>query len=181
MPEYTPINKENSRDKQVEQIAISPHSIEAEQAVLGGIMLNNEHWDNVSERIQAGDFYNYAHRTIFEQMVELVRHNQPIDIITLDQALKDKGVLQDVGGFAYLAELSKNTPSAANILAYADIVRDRSDLRGVISAGNQIAEMAYHTKGRSSKDVLDEPNVLYLKLQKNAMRQMKVLRRLMIF
>lgn len=156
MPEYTPTNKENSRDKQVEQIAIAPHSIEAEQAVLGGIMLNNEHWDNVSERIQAGDFYNYAHRTIFEQMVELVRHNQPIDIITLDQALKDKGVLQDVGGFAYLAELSKNTPSAANILAYADIVRDRSDLRGVISAGNQIAEMAYHTKGRSSKDVLDE-------------------------
>ncbi|VEI45505.1 replicative DNA helicase [Actinobacillus equuli] len=89
-------------------------------------------------------------------MVELVRNNQPIDIITLDQALKDKGVLQDVGGFAYLAELSKNTPSAANILAYADIVRDRSDLRGVITAGNQIAEMAYHTKGRNAKEVLDE-------------------------
>lgn len=155
MAEATSTSQKN-RDKQVEQINIAPHSIEAEQAVLGGIMLSNEHWDNVAERVQASDFYNYAHRIIFEQMIELMRNNQPIDIITLDQALKAKGVLQDVGGFAYLAELSNNTPSAANILAYADIVRDRSDLRGVISAGNQIAEMAYNTKGRSSKDVLDD-------------------------
>lgn len=155
MAEATSTPQKN-RDKQVEQINIAPHSIEAEQAVLGGIMLSNEHWDNVAERVQASDFYNYAHRIIFEQMIELMRNNQPIDIITLDQALKAKGVLQDVGGFAYLAELSNNTPSAANILAYADIVRDRSDLRGVISAGNQIAEMAYNTKGRSSKDVLDD-------------------------
>ncbi|HDL3291888.1 TPA: replicative DNA helicase, partial [Mannheimia haemolytica] len=156
MAEYSGTTQEKMKDKQVEQINISPHSIEAEQAVLGGIMLSNDHWDNVAERVQPHDFYNYAHRIIFEQMAELVRHNKPIDIITLDQALKDKGVLQDVGGFAYLAELSKNTPSAANILAYADIVRDRSDLRSVISAGNQIAEMGYKTKGRNSKEVLDE-------------------------
>ena len=156
MSENKPISKERSKDKQVEQIAITPHSIEAEQAVLGGIMLSNEHWDSVAERVQPSDFYNYAHRIIFEQMTELMRNNRPIDIITLDQALKDKGVLQDVGGFAYLAELSKNTPSAANILAYADIVRDRSDLRSVISAGNSIAEMAYHTQGRNAKEVLDE-------------------------
>lgn len=156
MAEFNSVTQEKPRDKQVEQISISPHSIEAEQAVLGGIMLSNDHWDNVAERLQAHDFYNYAHRTIFEQMAELVRNNIPIDIITLDQALKDKGVLQDVGGFAYLAELSQNTPSAANILAYADIVRDRSDLRSVISAGNQIAEMGYKTKGRNSKEVLDE-------------------------
>ena len=156
MSENKPISKERSKDKQVEQIAITPHSIEAEQAVLGGIMLSNEYWDSVAERVQPSDFYNYAHRIIFEQMTELMRNNRPIDIITLDQALKDKGVLQDVGGFAYLAELSKNTPSAANILAYADIVRDRSDLRSVISAGNSIAEMAYHTQGRNAKEVLDE-------------------------
>ena len=156
MSENKPISKERSKDKQVEQIAITPHSIEAEQAVLGGIMLSNEHWDSVAERVQPSDFYNYAHRIIFEQMTELMRNNRPIDIITLDQVLKDKGVLQDVGGFAYLAELSKNTPSAANILAYADIVRDRSDLRSVISAGNSIAEMAYHTQGRNAKEVLDE-------------------------
>ncbi|QIM66600.1 replicative DNA helicase [Mannheimia granulomatis] len=156
MAEYKASTPEKMKDKQVEQVNISPHSIEAEQAVLGGIMLSNDHWDNVAERLQSHDFYNYAHRIIFEQMSDLVRQNRPIDIITLDQALKDKGVLQDVGGFAYLAELSKNTPSAANILAYADIVRDRSDLRSVISAGNQIAEMGYKTRGRNSKEVLDE-------------------------
>ncbi|MDD0823019.1 replicative DNA helicase [Mannheimia sp. AT1] len=156
MAEFNSSTQEKTKDKQIEQISISPHSIEAEQAVLGGIMLSNDHWDNVAERLQSHDFYNYAHRTIFEQMAELVRNNIPIDIITLDQALKDKGILQDVGGFAYLAELSQNTPSAANILAYADIVRDRSDLRSVISAGNQIAEMGYKTKGRNSKEVLDE-------------------------
>jgi len=156
MADYNPRPNEKKQDKQVEQINIAPHSIEAEQAVLGGIMLSNDQWDNVVERIQASDFYTHAHRVIFEQMETLVRANSPIDIITLEQALKDKGIAQDVGGFAYLAELSKNTPSAANILAYADIVRDRSDLRSVISARNQIAEMAYHTKGRDSKEVLDE-------------------------
>lgn len=148
--------KDAPRDKQVEQIAIAPHSLEAEQAVLGGILLNNEYWDGVAERVQAGDFYNYAHRIIFEQMVDLSRQNQPIDIITLDQLLKNKGILQDVGGFAYLAELSKNTPSAANILAYAEIVSERAIRRELISAGNKIAEISYNPKGMTVKDVLDE-------------------------
>ncbi len=156
MSENVQAKENKNRDKQVEQIAVSPHSMEAEQAVLGGIMLNAEQWDNVAERVQAGDFYNYAHRLIFEQMTELVRQNQPIDIITLDQALKNKGILQDVGGFAYLAELSKNTPSAANILAYADIVSERAIRRELISAGNKIAELSYNPKGMSVKDVLDE-------------------------
>ncbi len=156
MAEATYKKKEHSSDKQVEQINVAPHSLEAEQAVLGGIMLDNAHWDNVAERVQAGDFYNYAHRVIFEQMVELARHNRPIDIITLDQVLKNKSVLQDVGGFAYLAELSKNTPSAANILAYADIVSERAIRRELISASNKIAEISYNPKGMAVKDVLDE-------------------------
>ncbi len=147
---------EKSKDKQIEQLHIAPHSIEAEQAVLGGIMLSNEYWDNVAERVQASDFYNHAHRLIFEEMTALVREHKPIDIITLDQVLKNKGVLQDVGGFAYLAELSKNTPSAANILAYADIVSERAIRRELIAAGNKIAEMSYNPKGMSVKDVLDE-------------------------
>ncbi|EQA06585.1 dnaB-like helicase N terminal domain protein, partial [Glaesserella parasuis 12939] len=115
MAEYQK-NKDPQKDKQIEQINIAPHSIEAEQAVLGGIMLSNEYWDGVAERVQSTDFYNHAHRLIFEEMASLSRNNQPIDIITLDQVLKNKGILQDIGGFAYLAELSKNTPSAANIL-----------------------------------------------------------------
>lgn len=148
--------KKTAKDRQVEDYAIPPHSLEAEQAVLGGIMLNNEHWDNVAERVLADDFYSFAHRKIFSEMEALVRDHQPIDLITLDQALKNKNILQDVGGFAYLAEISKNTPSAANILAYADIVSEKAVLRRLISASNKIAENSYNPKGQSVKDILDE-------------------------
>lgn len=144
------------KDKQTAQINIPPHSIEAEQAVLGGIMLNNGHWENVIEHVIADDFYTAAHRLIFQEMENLARQNNPVDLITLDQALKNKGVIQDVGGFAYLAELSKNTPSAANIIAYADIVREKAILRELIGVGNTIAQSAYTPKGKDIKDILDE-------------------------
>lgn len=152
----SPKKSDKPSDPQLEQINIAPHSIEAEQAVLGALMLSSEQWDNVAERLQPTDFYNFAHRTIYEQMIELVRNHQPIDLITLDQALKNKGVLQEVGGFAYLAELSKNTPSVANVLTYADIISERAIRRELIAAGNKIAEISYQPKGMSVKDVLDE-------------------------
>lgn len=147
---------ERKADTQVEQVNISPHSLEAEQAVLGALMLSSEQWDNVAERLQPQDFYNFAHQKIYEQMIELVRNHQPIDLITLDQSLKNRGILQDVGGFAYLAELSKNTPSVANVLTYADIISERAIRRELISASNKIAELSYQPKGMSVKDVLDE-------------------------
>lgn len=152
----SPKKSDKPSDPQLEQINIAPHSIEAEQAVLGALMLSSEQWDNVAERLQPRDFYNFAHRTIYEQMIELVRNHQPIDLITLDQALKNKGVLQEVGGFAYLAELSKNTPSVANVLTYAEIISERAIRRELIAAGNKIAEISYQPKGMSVKDVLDE-------------------------
>lgn len=152
----SPKKSDKPSDPQLEQINIAPHSIEAEQAVLGALMLSSEQWDNVAERLQPTDFYNFAHRTIYEQMIELVRNHQPIDLITLDQALKNKGVLQEVGGFAYLAELSKNTPSVANVLTYAEIISERAIRRELIAAGNKIAEISYQPKGMSVKDVLDE-------------------------
>ena len=145
-----------SNDRQTAQVNIPPHSIEAEQAVLGGIMLNNAHWENVIEHVIADDFYTAAHRLIFQEMETLTRQNSPVDLITLDQALKNKGVIQDVGGFAYLAELSKNTPSAANIIAYADIVREKAVLRELIGVGNNIAQRAYAPKGKDIKEILDE-------------------------
>lgn len=149
-------SRENTKDPQLEQVTVAPHSIEAEQAVLGGIMLNGELLDSVAERLQAGDFYTHSHKLIFEQMLQLARDNQPIDVITLDQALKNRGLLDNVGGFAYLAELNKNTPSVANILAYADIVSERAIRRDLISAGHKIADISYNPKGMSVKDVLDE-------------------------
>lgn len=156
MAKFKPQKPERTVDSQLEQINIAPHSIEAEQAVLGALMLSSEQWDNVAERLNAQDFYNFAHRTIYEQMTELVRDHQPIDLITLDQALKNKGVLQEIGGLAYLAELSKNTPSVANVLTYADIIRERAIRRELIAASNRIAELSYQPKGMPVKDVLDE-------------------------
>ncbi|OMP13278.1 hypothetical protein COLO4_01959 [Corchorus olitorius] len=122
-----PFNKQTEpRDFQVEGMKVPPHSIEAEQSVLGGLMLDNERWDDVAERVVADDFYTRPHRQL--------------DI---------------VGGFAYLAELSKNTPSAANISAYADIVRERAVVREMISVANEIASAGFDPQGRTSEDLLD--------------------------
>ena len=145
-----------SSDKKTAQISIPPHSLEAEQAVLGGIMLSNQHWDGIAERVIADDFYTFQHRLIFTEMEHLMRNQSPIDLITLDQALRNRGVSDEVGGFAYLAELSNNTPNAINILAYADIVREKAILRELISVGNRIAENSYSPKGQDIKLILDE-------------------------
>lgn len=145
-----------SPDQKTEQVSIPPHSTEAEQAVLGGIMLSNQHWDCIAERVIAEDFYTFAHKAIFQTMEELMRNQSPIDLITLDQALKAKGISDSVGGFAYLADLSNNTPNAINILAYAEIVREKAILRELIAVGNRIAENSYSPKGKDIKMVLDE-------------------------
>ncbi|MBT0311442.1 replicative DNA helicase [Morganella morganii] len=143
------------RDHQMEGLKLPPHSLEAEQSVLGGLMLDNERWDNVSERVTVEDFFSRPHRTIFSQMQRLLEQGRPIDLITLSEALETGGELENVGGFAYLAELSKNTPSAANINAYADIVRERAVIRDMISVANEIADAGYDPQGRSSEDLLD--------------------------
>ncbi|TCK01957.1 primary replicative DNA helicase [Volucribacter psittacicida] len=140
----------------MEQEAISPHSLEAEQGVLGGILLANQEWDNITDHLVVEDFYHHAHRAIFQQMENLMRAQKPIDLITLEQALKDQGILQDIGGFAYLAELSKNTPSAANIVAYAEIVREKAVLRELIATGHSIAKSGYQYKGEDIREVLDK-------------------------
>ena len=145
-----------SPDQKTEQVSIPPHSTEAEQAVLGGIMLSNQHWDGIAERVIAEDFYTFAHKAIFQTMEELMRNQTPIDLITLDQALKAKGISDSVGGFAYLADLSNNTPNTINILAYAEIVREKAILRELIAVGNRIAENSYSPKGKDIKMVLDE-------------------------
>ncbi|WP_275555716.1 replicative DNA helicase [Mixta sp. Marseille-Q2659] len=164
-----PTNKSNEvRDRQVEGLKLPPHSLEAEQSVLGGLMLDNERWDNVSERVVAEDFYSRPHRLIFSEMQRLLEGGQPIDLITLSDSLEQRGELDMVGGFAYLAELSKNTPSAANINAYADIVRERAVVREMIAVANQIADAGYDPQGRSSEDLLDfaESNVFKIAEQR---------------
>ena len=164
-----PTNKSNeTRDRQLEGVKMPPHSLEAEQSVLGGLMLDNERWDNVSERVVAEDFFNRPHRLIFSEMQRLLEAGQPIDLITLSESLETRGELEMAGGFAYLAELAKNTPSAANINAYADIVRERAVVREMIAVANQIADAGYDPQGRSSEDLLDfaESNVFKIAEQR---------------
>lgn len=154
-----PFNKPQTdardRDPQVAGIKVPPHSIEAEQSVLGGLMLDNERWDDVAERVVAEDFYTRPHRHIFTEMGRLQESGSPIDLITLAESLERQGQLDSVGGFAYLAELSKNTPSAANISAYADIVRERAVVRDMIAVAHEIADAGYDPQGRNSDELLD--------------------------
>lgn len=154
-----PFNKPQAeprvRDFQVDGLKVPPHSIEAEQSVLGGLMLDNERWDDVAERVVAEDFYTRPHRHIFTEMGRLQEGGSPIDLITLAESLERQGQLDSVGGFAYLAELSKNTPSAANIIAYAQIVRERAVIREMIKVANEITEAGYNPEGRTSDELLD--------------------------
>ncbi|SEH60200.1 replicative DNA helicase [Rheinheimera pacifica] len=143
------------KDKQVAAVKMPPHSIEAEQSVLGGLMLDNEAWDRVAEKVVEQDFYLRAHRFIFAAMSRLAEATQPIDIITVSENLEANLQLDDVGGFAYLGEIAKNTPSAANILAYAEIVRERAVVRDMISVAHDIADAGYDTQGRTSAELLD--------------------------
>lgn len=140
---------------QINRLKIPPHSLEAEQSVLGGLMLDNEQWDNVSEHVVADDFFSKPHRLIFQEMQKLLDLGYPIDLITLSESLEQKGKLESVGRFSYLAELSKNTPSTANIIAYADIVRERAIVREMILVANKIANAGYDTQGRKSEELLD--------------------------
>ena len=143
------------KDNQMDAIKMPPHSLEAEQSVLGGLMLDNERWDTVAEKVVAKDFYSRPHRIIFEATAALLEGGQPLDLITLSEHLERSDKLDDVGGFAYLAELAKNTPSAANILAYADIVRERALIRDMIGVANEIADAGYDPQGRTSEDLMD--------------------------
>ncbi|PVZ70549.1 replicative DNA helicase [Pelagibaculum spongiae] len=132
-----------------------PHSIEAEQSVLGGVMLKNDAWDEVSERLTEHDFYRTDHRLIFQAVAKLAEQSQPLDVITLSETLERDGVLEQAGGLAYLGELARSTPSASNIAAYADIVRERSVVRQLIGVAQEIADAGFNPDGRSTNDLLD--------------------------
>jgi replicative DNA helicase len=139
-----------------DSLKVPPHSVEAEQSVLGGLMLENRAWDQIADRVIEEDFYRYDHRLIFRSIANLAEDNKPLDMITLSEWLKQRGDLVDAGGLAYLGTLAKDTPSAANIRAYADIVREKSVLRQLISVGTDITDSAFNSGGRPSKELLDE-------------------------
>ena len=145
-----------SVDMQTEALKLPPYSIEAEQAVLGGLMLDNNAWDKVADIIVESDFYRRDHRLIFNALSTLSNESKPSDVITLKNFLELNNELDDAGGLSYLGSIANNTPSAANIKAYADIVRERSVLRQLIQVTTDISSSAYNSEGRTSKELLEE-------------------------
>lgn len=149
---------------------VPPHSLDAEQSVLGGLMLDDgsERCQTVFATLKPDAFYNRAHRVIYEELRNLSRSQKPIDLITVSDSLEAKGVLESVGGFAYLAELSKNTPSAANIVNYAAIVRDRAMRRYGIEKANKITELFYANDGMTAEEKYEAAQSLFAQMTDHA-------------
>jgi replicative DNA helicase len=142
-------------EQRTDSLRIPPHSLEAEQAVLGGLMLSTQAWDTVADRLREEDFYRRDHQLIFRAIARLAEENRPCDAVTLGEWLENQGLAEELGGGAYILELASTTPSAANVAAYADIVREKSILRQLIDVGTAIASDGFQPEGRSSRDLLE--------------------------
>ena len=147
--------KDKYNDESLEKLKIPPHSIEAEQSVIGSMLIAPDSWDKVAEIVIESDFYNRSHQVIYQSILKLLANNQPVDVITTSEHLEQHDMLDEAGGFAYLAELAKNTPSAANVVSYAKIIKERAIVRELIGVAHEIAEVGYNPEGRDSADVLD--------------------------
>jgi len=158
-------------DADMQRLRVPPHSAEAEQAVLGGLMLDNRAWDTVADVLSDGDFYRSDHRLIFEAIQHLADTGRPYDPVTISELLTNNDKLSQAGGLDYLGELARETPSAANIRAYAEIVRERAMLRELIRVGGDIASSAHDTKGNSATDLVDEAERRVLEIAERGKRR----------
>jgi len=152
MSQSTSVASENT----LANLKLPPHSLEAEQAVLGGLMLDDQAWDRVSDRVKEEDFYRRDHRLIFQAIALLANAGDPRDALTVSETLTRLGELDNAGGLAYLGELVRNTSSATNIAAYGDIVRERSVLRQLIRISNEVSDTAFQPQGATAQDILDQ-------------------------
>jgi replicative DNA helicase len=151
-------------DPQLEALKLPPHSLEAEQSVLGGLLLDNEAADKVGDVIAGADFYSEAHRLVYDHIIGLIADGKPADVVTVAETLSSVQRLDYIGGLAYLGALVENVPTAANIRHYATIVRERSILRQLAATAGDIADSAYNPLGRSAKEILDgaEAKILHI-------------------
>jgi replicative DNA helicase len=143
-------------DPEVAALRVPPHSVEAEQSVLGAVLLDNAAWEKIGDVLREDDFYRHDHRLIWQHLSKLLERNQPADVLTLQDALKSTGRLDEAGGLGYLNALASGTPSAANVRRYAEIVRDRAILRRLITVSDEIATTALNPQGRDTRQILDE-------------------------
>jgi len=157
-------------DAEYQQLRMPPHSLEAEQSVLGGLLLDNSAWDRIGDAVADEDFYRHDHRLIFQAIVKLIERSHPADVVTVSEQLEKSAQLGEVGGLAYLATLAQNTPSAANIKRYAEIVRERSIMRQLAQIGTEIADSAYNPMGRDARELLDEAETKVFRIAESTAR-----------
>jgi replicative DNA helicase len=149
-------NVQQASDPQVAALKLPPHSIEAEQSLIGGLLLDNSAWDRIGDVVAEADFYRDDHRRVFAHIRKLLEMGRPADVVTVFESIEKSNEVEQTGGLAYLGEIANNTPSAANIRRYAEIVHERAVLRKLVSAGDEIAASALNPAGRDVKQLLDE-------------------------
>lgn len=154
----------------MDEVKLPPHSIEAEQSVLGGLMLDNQAWDKIADIITDSDFYRHDHQIIYQHTCRLIEQNKPADVITVAESLENSAKLMEVGGLAYISAITQNTPSAANIRRYAEIVRERAIMRKLAQVCAQITDSVYYPSGRSAEDLLDEAESKIFEIAENSTR-----------
>ncbi len=147
---------ETRSDQRMDQLRVPPQSVEAEQAVLGGLMLDPNAYDRIADQLNDSDFYRRDHQLIYRAIAELAQKSKPFDAVTLGEWFESMGLAEQVAGGAYLIELASTTPSAANIVAYAEIVRDKAVLRQLIDVGTGIVNDGFQPDGRDSDMILEE-------------------------
>ena len=159
------------RDDEVARLRVPPHSVEAEQSVLGGLLLDNLAWDRAADLLTDSDFYRHEHKQIFAAIGALINAAKPADVITVFEQLQALGKAEDCGGLAYLNALAQSVPSAANMRRYAEIVRERAILRKLIAASDEIATSAFNPQGRPVTQILDEAEGKIFKIGEEGSRQ----------
>ena len=153
-----------------QRLKVPPSSIEAEQSLIGGLMLDATAWDKVADVIISADFYRKDHRLIFEAIANLIEAGSPCDVVTVSEYLGNRNELDHAGGLEYLATLANETPGAANARAYAKILREKSMLRALINAGNEISGSAFTTEGRTASQILDAAERLVFQIAEKGAR-----------
>ncbi|HJV24822.1 MAG TPA: replicative DNA helicase [Aromatoleum sp.] len=160
----------DSNDPQISAIKLPPHSLEAEQSLIGGILLDNQAWERIADLASEADFYRDDHRRIFRHISKLIDLGKPADVVTVFESLEKNGEAEQAGGLAYLAEIANSTPSAANIRRYAEIVRERAILRKLVTVGDEIAASALSATGRDAKTLLDEAEAKVFEIAESTAR-----------
>ena len=155
-PHLSEFPSDLSSDSQIAKLRVPPHSIEAESSVLGGLLLDNAAWDRVGDLLVDSDFYRHEHKLIYAAIGALINASKPADVITVSEHLQNQGKTAEMGGLAYLNSLAQYVPSASNIRRYAEIVRERSILRKLVTASDEIATNAFNPQGKAIDRILDE-------------------------